>query len=337
MASSTSHSKRRVPRIALQLALAALVAWAAGAVYTLYWNPEMRFWSMAAQRKQSWAKKLTLEQTNKTLAVGGSSCAFSVDGQRLLRLHGIPTVNMGLGAGLGAKLLVEWTVEQTRPGDTLVIAFEPGLLTSEVDPTAFSLQFSYLLRSTRWIEGELEPHFPVVPASLLALRPGGYHVATLLGKVVQRRRLFRYESDDVHPDGLTQTPVRASDTTPGHNIHLSRSGRILLTSLRDWCRTNQVRVCYSLPWAWCAPEGVNAFRLRNAKFLLEVSEFLPVLEDRAVGAQTDHDLFADTSWHLNEHGVVLRTDALAEQLRDWRIWNTNELRSLSNTEVIVRE
>lgn len=329
MASSTSHSKRRVPLLVRRLAVAALVTWGMAAAYTLYLSPETRFWKAAAQRKQQWAEKLTREQKSKVLVVGGSSCAFSIDGARLLTRESMPTVNMGLGAGTGAKLLSEWALSQTRPGDTLVVAMEPALLTSDLEPTAFAIQFSYAMGSPRWIRGVLEPHFPVGPGSLLALRPGGYHVATLLGKLVQGRPLFRYAVSDIQQDGLIETAVRREEGVPGHDVHLSAGGRTLLASLRDWSRTNNVRVCYSLPWAWSSMEESVAFRQRNATFLLEVAEYLPVLEDRSMGARTERDLFADTSWHLNQRGSALRSDGLAQQLRDWRMWKPADLKAIA--------
>lgn len=49
----------------------------------------------------------------------------------------------------------------------------------------------------------------VWPAALLALRPGGYHVFTLLGKLVQGRPLYRYNTAEVRPSGFT--PDTCSD------------------------------------------------------------------------------------------------------------------------------
>ena len=80
MASSTSPSEPRVPRLLCGLVLAALLAWAGCAFYTLRLNPENRFLKAAALTKQSWARKMTREHGAKHVIVGTSSCTFSIDG-----------------------------------------------------------------------------------------------------------------------------------------------------------------------------------------------------------------------------------------------------------------
>jgi hypothetical protein len=330
MASSTSHSESGVPRLTLALIAIALLTWACCAAYTLWLNPENKFLTAAARVKQTWARKMTREYGTKYLVFGGSSCMFSVDGERLLERHQLPLVNMGLFAVCGAKTLTEWALTEVNSGDTLVVAIEPGLLTEDIRPTAAAIQFCYSMQSPHWIRGLLEPGASLDPGSLLALRPGGHHVCIMIGKLIGRRPLFRYALREIHPSGWVETQVRQNDwPAPGHGKGLSPSLRTLFQSLNDWCRTNQVRVCYSLPMAWCTPELLPEFQRKNASLLLEVSELIPVLEDRQLGAYTNVELYADTAWHLNADGIALRSDELAAQLRAWRMWNPEELRFIS--------
>lgn len=307
----------------------AFLTWAVCAVYTLRFNPENVFLTTAAHIKQNWSHRITREHGNKIVVFGGSSCFLSIDGERMEERHRLALVNMGLFAGCGAKTLTEWALSEVRPEDTLVVSLEPGLLTERVEPTAAGIQFCYAMHSPQWIGGTLEPLAPIGPGSLLALRPGGYHACTLMGKIFQHRPMFRYAVAEIHPSGWVETPVRRGDfAAPGRGQNISPSARVLLRSLSEWCSTNRVRLCYSLPMAWCPTEQLEKFQRGNASFLLEISELLPVLEDRRLGGNTNLDLYADTAWHLNATGVALRTDELAAQLRAWRMWKPEELRAI---------
>ena len=95
-------SRDQVPWVALRLLTVAVLAWASSAAYALYLNPEIAFFKHGARLKHAWAEKLNREYTRKVVVFGGSSCGVSIDGERMLDHHGLPTVNMGLGAGMGA-------------------------------------------------------------------------------------------------------------------------------------------------------------------------------------------------------------------------------------------
>ena len=338
MASSTLPSKppasspapSRVPTLALKLLGVAFAAWALGAIFTLWINPETVFLKQAARTKQAWARQLTRESGAKFLVCGASSTTFGIDGTRLRERHQLPVVNMGITAGLTPRILTEWALSETRSGDTLVVAIEPALLMIDQEATATAVQFCYALHAPHWLRGVLAPHESACPASWLMLRPGGPQTFTYLAKALAGQPLYRYRVTDIQPSGLVTTDVRVPLTgPPGYSGDLPVESRQLLRSLADWSRTNQVRLCYALYWAWCPPEHLEAFQRQNAAFLLQMSEFMPVLEDRRLGALTNQTLFADTALHLTTEGVVLRTDALGEQLRAWRMWDTNELRGLA--------
>jgi len=328
MPSSTLPSERRFPTFAVGVVLVALATWAAGACYTLRVNPEIRYFVGTHRLKHAWAEKMRREHGAKLAVYGGSSCEFSIDCGRLLEQHQMPAVNLGRGAGMGASILTLAALQELCPGDTLVAAIEPGILTEPLEPPALGVQFSFAVGHTEWFAD------PVVgtnslpwPSALLALRPGGYHTFTMLGKLARRQRLYRYQVADLHPSGFNQTPVRMPvDGPAGHGGHLSPDARGFLRALRAWCETHHVRVAYSLPWSFTPLDRVAGYQKLNAAFLLEVAEFLPVLKDPRLGAYTVREHFADTGLHLTEVGAAVRTDELAEQLKRWRLWTAAELR-----------
>lgn len=91
MPSSTSHSRRgqAIPRRALTLLAVAFVTLLAAAAYTLWLNPEIRFYKHAARVKLAWAQKMEKEHGAKVIVFGGSGTAFSVRPELLLQEQGI--------------------------------------------------------------------------------------------------------------------------------------------------------------------------------------------------------------------------------------------------------
>jgi hypothetical protein len=332
MVSSTLHSKSRWPRLALRLLAVVVCTWAVNAAYTLWLNPDVKFLTAAGHIKQDYARKMTREHGAKCVVFGGSSGLFSINGERMLARHNQPTVNMSLHAGCGAKTITEWALTETNPGDTLVVALEPSLLTGGVELTMIGTQFCWAMHSPQWLGGVLKPSPPVGLASLFDLRPGAYHAVTLIGKIAAQRPLFRYAISNIHPSGWVETELRWKFGSLLEPAGMSPEARTFLQSLSEWCQAHQVRVCYSLPLGWAAPKDIQSLQRKNAALLWEISQLVPVLEDRRLGAYSNLELFADTNVHLNTNGVVLRTDEFAAQLRAGRMWNPAELRVLATND-----
>lgn len=327
MDSSTSHFKR-VPRLAALLLGTALASWAACAFYSVRLNPEVVHYREGYNIQRAWAEKLTREHGAKIVIYGGSSCAFSIDGERLLANYGEPLVNDGRHAGMGGVVLTESALSDVRRGDTLIIALEPGLLASPFGKNpGLAVQFSFAVHHPEWV---LHPVLGVGQMNCFQaateLRPGGYHVFTLLGKILRGQPLYRYQLSDYHRSGWKETSVRVSQTgAAGHGPDLSDDARLLLTNLSAWCRTNDVRVAYSLPWSYCPPGDMRTFREANVKLIQEVMAYVPVLQDPSLGAHPVAEDFADTALHLTVAGAAKRTDELGRQIQQWKIWTRETL------------
>lgn len=332
MDSSTSPSSTsgRIPKLALRLVILGLLTWALGAWFILAIHPEMRFASAAAQRKLAYAQKLTAEKGPKSVIYGGSSCAFSINGAEMLEKYGLPVANLGMMAGLGARINTLFALQAVQRGDNLLIALEPALLTDPIEPVGLEMQFSVRTGHPEWmLKPQLgQPGVSWLSAGLL-VRPGGYQLLTLAGKILMRQPLYRYRIEEVQASGWQQTSVRMDISgPPGHRIHLSDDAKRFLQSLAGLCRERGVRLAYVLPWGYCPPDQVAAFRRENAEFLLEVSQWVEVLKDPMLGAYSAREEFADTSWHLTETGSVRRCDVLANQIKSWRAWTREELQAI---------
>ncbi len=323
MALSTLHSRSLAPRGLLGLLSLALLAWLAGAWYTLHFSPEVAYDRHSHFVKMAWAQKLDRDFTNKIVVFGGSSCRASIKGEQMLREHGLPTVNLGLSVGMGPKVLTRYAFQFLRPGDTLVMALEPGVFAESMELPDHAVQFAFASRETALLRDGKPMNWPAI---LLDLRPGAYHIFTLLGKIVLRLPAFRYPQTDLHADGWQEIADRRSFVDAGPApAKLSEEGRAWLAHIRDACSQRGVRVCYSLPWYYTSPSLVDSVRRQNAKYLLQVAEFLPVLKDPMLGVDPVREHFADTALHLNACGATERTDQLSRELKAWEIWSPGEL------------
>jgi hypothetical protein len=84
MASFTLLFKNRIPIKAVGLVVVALVTLGFATSYTIYLNPEVRLYRHASEVKEKWSARLDQNALPKYVVFGGSSCATSVMGERLL-------------------------------------------------------------------------------------------------------------------------------------------------------------------------------------------------------------------------------------------------------------
>jgi hypothetical protein len=327
MPSSISPSSARTPRRALWLAGLALAALLASAAYTLWLNPEVRFYKHSTRVKRAWAEKMRGDHGAIVVVCGCSTTAFSVDGERMVRVHKLPVVNFGLHAGMEPPFLAALAAEATRPGDTLILELDPVLITAPFSSADVAAQLGLALGRPGVIHASNLTGEPVHwVEDLLSLRPGAYHCFTLLGKIALRKPLYRYQPRDVRPSGWQQTAERTTivDESPPKG-GLSPDARRLFQAIRNWGETNRVQVAYSLVWRYATPEHQRAYQRLNLAVVREVAEILPVLKDPVLGAYTLKEHFADVGAHLTEAGAAARSDALAAQIREHRFWTREEL------------
>lgn len=331
--SSSPQARRQIPHGALLLLCTAVGSLLLCILYTVAWNPEIRFFRGVAELKWRFADSVSAAGQAKVVIFGGSSCAFSINGERMRDEHHIPLVNCGLGAGLGAKVLAHEAVATLRTGDTLIVALEPSHLTYSLEPPLLGIQHAFARGHLDWVtENNLGLDGVPTLSALLALRPGGYHGITLLGKVLGRRPLYRYKITEVSPSGWQQTDVRTDIAgSPSHGPQLSPDGIRFLRALRDLSEKKGVRIAYSLPWLYTPVAKAGEYQESCRRFLFQVAEFIPVLRDPRLGAYTVREHFSDTVWHLTVEGSNLRTDTLAQQLKKWEIWARADLQARTET------
>jgi hypothetical protein len=325
MALSTSHSNRRalVPGWTLVVVATAALTWAAGAAYTLWFNPEIQFYRGGHARKQTWLAHLRASYRTNILVCGGSSCATSIQGRRLVEQHGLPVVNLGLAAGMGTPVLTHYAMDLVRPGDTLIVALEPGMLTNPIEPEPFGVQFAIAVHRPQLTRFNDRIDWP---GALASLRPGSYHAFTLGAKILLRQPLYRYAQDDFKDDGWQEIRLaRSFEPVTVKPLKLAATSASWLAGMRAHCDRKHVRLALTIPWVYCSPTNVTAFQRSNLDFLRDVCAVMPVLREASLGAHCVREHFGDTVVHTTPAGAALRTDELAEAIKHWNLWTIPEI------------
>jgi hypothetical protein len=88
------------------------------------------------------AKERALQRIEgpRVILVGGSSAYYSFSAAQLSRRLGLPVVNFGTHAGLGARYLLDRAARNMKSGDVVVLTIETGLI-KEARPTAELTRF----------------------------------------------------------------------------------------------------------------------------------------------------------------------------------------------------
>ena len=95
----------------------------------------------------------------RLIFVGGSNLAFGIDSERIEKEIGIPTVNMGLHAGLGMPFMLNEIEPSIKKGDVIIMSFEytlDFLLKGDRDTRRQAVQMSpeallYLESPSGWL------------------------------------------------------------------------------------------------------------------------------------------------------------------------------------------
>lgn len=326
-----------VPWHLIRLLAVALATWAVSALYSLRLNPEVAFYRHGDQIKRTWAEKLEREHKSKIVVVGGSSCATSIDGERMLSTHSLPVLNLGMSAGMGAKILVRYGLHALQPGDTLILSIEPDLLNVPLENEPLGVQFSLATGAPDLLR---DPDQIQWTKALLSLRPGSYHVFTLLGKITLGKPLYRYHPSHFHASGWQEGVVKRDfpdRETPAAPLILSREAGELLASVRAFCDQRRIRVAYSIPWRYCPESLLAETRSANFRFLCQVAQFVPVFTQAEWGAHPVRAHFADTDLHPTAEGASTWTDQMALQIKQWQPATWKDLQQPSPLEPAVSQ
>lgn len=295
----------------LALLAGLIVSYLLGAIYSLGINPEIRFWKEAYRQKIEWAKRLSLSEKPKMVFIGGSSTAFQIDAG-LLTSSGLPTVNMGMHAGMGTKANAAFGLQAVRPGDTVIWAFEKGRMAAppEITDLGYQALLSTGLLFQPGIESLALGHIDWIQA-IESLRPGLAHTASMIAKLIHGGYLYRYQTKLIREGGSITTderrPVSKAEIKQMYPSDMTMEWIGMMSAALN---SQDSSSAYLIPQEFYQPVDKEAGQMQNRVFLDELSQTLKIVNDSFLGVQTDAACFADTTSHLTEEARKERTHGL---------------------------
>ena len=295
----------------LALLAGLVVSYLLGAIYSLWINPEIRFWKEAYRQKIEWAKKISRTGQPKLVFIGGSSTAFQIDAG-LLTASGLPTVNMGMHAGMGTRANAAFGLNAVRPGDTVIWAFEKGRMSAppEITDLGYQALMSTGLLFQPGIESLALGHINWIEA-IESLRPGLAHTASMIAKLIHGGYLYRYQTNLIREGGSITTDERRPVSTAEIKKMSPNAMTLQWIGMMSAALNSQNSPsAYLIPQEFYQPVDKEAGQMQNRVFLDELSQTLKVVNDPFLGVQTDASCFADTTSHLTEAARKERTRGL---------------------------
>jgi len=308
----------------IKASIAALLAYALGFIIAVPLNPETKFWRAVSEQRDKEIPEARAARPGEPMIffAGGSSCAFSVDPKIIEEKCGRSAFNLGFPIACGTKFILHQALEKTQPGDVLVVALEPDALTYASNSPAGTLSYGLAALDgspSATVGGSSFGNHLSLREYLNLSRPGPGYMATWFSKLAVGKG-YRYAEKDIRYHGRIETPV--SDPTLDlasakkvDSVH--DDGRLLLETFRDAARKKQVRLVYTMPWLLTAEAVADTNRKANTAILGSIAKTIPSIDDGYQGVATERRYFSDSGLHLTAEGSRLRTNALADALRDW--------------------
>ncbi len=299
--------------------------------YVLKLSPEVELYTYAAHKKIAFARKLDERGLAKIVVCGGSSCAFGINTDVMQQKFGLPVVNFGMHAGMGAPVLAGLALKYTKPGDTLIVSLEPHLLFISFDWPALGDQISYALKDPELCAGgPLHLSRKGAFGIFLTMRPGAQNMLLFLPRELSHLKVI-YSKSTFSPSGWQSFDGHAEPKPVTMATALSADAEKLLARLAGYCQQNKIRVAYAIPWLYCDGTQLPTYKSMFSKYLIQVSRFIPVLKDPTLGIDTDPEDFADSSNHLRPRGATRRGEELAKLIQRWSIWSSTDLAAYSGS------
>ena len=258
-------------------------------------------------------------EEDKIVVVGGSSVAFGLNSRELEGYTGMPSVNFGLYAALGTKLMLDLSLPHIEEGDVVVIA-------PELDAQTLSLYFS-ASTTLRALDGNLSYLFDLPSEHYSSLLGQSFDFAfekleyMLSDKPdptgVYNSKSFDEYGDMIYPREENKMPLSYNPNEP---INLTENilDSEFVTYLNNYvleCRERGAKVFFSYP-------PMNELAFESETYLEDARAFEEYLDQKLncgiISDITDYILpggyFYDTNFHLNDTGAALRTVLLARDL-----------------------
>ncbi len=294
----------------LTWALFAAGFWSAGFIYNVYIG------GYPSWLRAMYGLKITLAQEieqPKIIIAGGSGVQYTINSDVMEEALGMPVMNLGTNGGIGLNVLLPSIIDQVNPGDIILLIPEYPFLLDDDGLDRLSATFGLVIG---------RPGLGGVPPKDLAQNTLALGIPSLQALVKTGQDFVQEGRVDYYGDPLT----KRGDAT----IELTRQGKWwklsidspvskhTIESLHQFKKDVELRggtLVLSLPVIYGKNDEKNLNNIQKTADAL--SEVAPTLYNpKTLNIESNSDLFADTHYHLKKSARIMRSQQLAEQLRE---------------------
>lgn len=256
----------------------------------------------------------------KITVVGGSSVAFGLDSKMIEDKLGYKTVNFGLYANLGTKIMLDLARENINEGDIFILA-------PELNAETYSLRFS-AQTAAQALDGSLEMLRRIPSDNRAALIGSLWEIAgkklhyAISGERPENTGAYKKENFNEYGDNIFDRPYNVM-TGYGNAVTLDFVGTDSFDEYIDYvndfvryARGKGAQVYFSFP-----PINEDAIMPFNSSEELRAfqSKLSEALDCKVISSIfnyiLDEGYFYDSEFHLNNSGVTVRTAKLIDDLK----------------------
>ena len=246
----------------------------------------------------------------KILIVAGSNATYGINSHLIEKETGIPTVNLGSGAGFGAGYMLHLAQPLAKSGDTILLPLEYEAY--ELNPGHSEPLIDYVLA--------YDPQYLMTHPQLIASVPRSRLIGGILSKFhapvkVETLKYIDKEGNAIdNSESKMTAEQRKSIAKIPPIITRGKLDRSALNQIKDfsqWCRSQNIKLLATWP---------NTLRFEEYQqpiyqnFFQAIENFYKNIGVAVLGKPSDfmyeQSMFYDSRYHLHDRGVMIRTRKL---------------------------
>lgn len=275
---------------------------------------------------------------NKLVFGGGSATLFGVRTKNIQDELRITSVNMAVHAGLQIDYYLNRLKRSLNKGDIVVLPLEYAHFNYNGDLSPVSID--YIMRYDREYFKSLPPIVKI--RYILAISPISFITSVCDNFLWLIYKKYFVIPDNINSNGdgtgnfgtdkVNRMLKFAKPITIQHNKIIGTTGLRAIKDFDIWCKNNNISCYVSYANALSFKE-YNNYSYHN--YFHELESYFYKNKIASIGNPYNFfynkDLFYDTEYHLNQHGMTIRTKQLIKIMRDSGFFCKSMNNSLTNT------
>ncbi len=290
-----------------------------GLVYFQLGNPtqESKWVEEVYSFKEKYASQI---HERKIVMVSGSNCLFGIDSEMLEKEWGMPVVNDAVHAGLQMPYILYKSKKVLKQGDIAILPLEYFFYINDYKPSQTYTDF-VLARDVEYFSNlPIKEKFKLVFAVsferiITGIRSPFHKLKPTVGFYgVQNLNSHGDEIVPYDKEAFSKLDTVRADVIPSNQ--LSDEFRFYMNQYVAWAKKNHIKLIFMPP----NHMYFKAYHLPHYKaFLQNIKKYYDEKHLLYIGDPYDYmykkEYYFNTTYHLNDRGVALRTKQLIHDLK----------------------